>query len=115
MDCLGSLLNVSIPCISNYLCEGQEELQHPEEAILGAKKCCREPVCALPELLTCAGLVSGRTSSKPAPESYFITSCISDDIMKGLDQKATHRSLNNYDKSKYNAREFKPENLFSPT
>lgn len=66
-------------------------------------------------VLTCAGLVSERTSSKPAPESYLITSCISDDITKGLDQKATHRSLNNYDKSKYNAREFKPENLFSPT
>lgn len=52
-------------------------------------------------VLTRVGLVSGRTSSKPAPESYFITSCIRDDITKGLDQKATLHSLNHYDKSKY--------------
>lgn len=36
-------------------------------------------------VLTCAGLVSGQTSSKPAPARYFITSSIRDDIMNGLD------------------------------
>lgn len=78
----------------------KEELPHPEEAILEAQNAAENLYVHCLSVLTCVGLVSESTSSKPEPDNYFIISCISNDITERLDKKATHYSLNNYNKSK---------------
>lgn len=70
---LGPLLNLFLYLeIQTTYCKGQEELKHREGAILRAQNAAENTYVHYLSVLTCVGLVSGRTSSKPAPDVYFI-------------------------------------------